>query len=614
MRSDPMSRRSRALRAAVLWPLCLAVGAAGCATAGSTGRSTSGTIAAPADTGRAESATGADPRVGLRAGWMDAGQAIRNLELVAHRPRPQGFFNPSDMGDFGFANADLAFDGDRLFLGGYNGVQIWSIADPRNPVLRSTIVCPGGQGDVSVYGHLLFMSVEETRGRVDCGTQGVADTASADRFRGIRIFDIRDVASPRQVAAVQTCRGSHTHTLVTDPRDSSHVYVYVAGTSPVRPASELAGCSGARPEQDTSTAYFRIEVIHVRLDRPQEARIVSMPRIFADTAGNIAGLWPGGAHGPGTQETAETDQCHDITAYPEVGLAAGACSGNGILLDIRNPERPQRIDEVSDPNFAYWHSATFSNDARKVIFTDEWGGGVGPHCQATDRPEWGANALFTLQGRDLRHVGYFKLPAPQTATENCVAHNGSLIPVPGRDIMVQAWYQGGISVFDFTDPARPVEIAFFDRGPMSADALALGGYWSVYWYNGHIYGSEIGRGLDVFRLAPSEHLSRNEIEAAALVRMERFNPQLQTRVTWPASFVVARAYLDQLERGRGLDAATTARVRRELEAAERLSGDARRDALTGLATSLERDATGARDAAKVRLLAGAVRELGVAAR
>ena len=555
-----------------------------------------------------------DPRIGLGAGWMDAKQASRHLELVAHRPRPRGFFNPEDMGDFAFANADMAFSGRFLFLGGFNGFQIWDISTPGNPTLRTSLVCPGGQGDLSVHRNLLFMSVEETRGRVDCGAQGVADTVSAERFRGVRIFDISDIDKPRPVAAVQTCRGSHTHTLVTDPRDSTHVYVYVSGTSQVRPAAELAGCSGRPPEEDPNTALFRIEVIRVPLAAPQDARIVNAPRIFADArTGAIAGLWPGGGHGQGSQETAVTNQCHDITVYPELGLAAGACSGNGILLDIRDPANPTRIAEVSDPNFAYWHSATFSNDGRKVLFTDEWGGGTQARCRATDRPEWGANAIFTLTERRLRLASYYKLPVPQTAAENCVAHNGSLIPVPGRDIMVQAWYQGGISVFDFTDPANPVEIAFFDRGPMG-DSLVLGGYWSAYWYNGHIYGSEIGRGLDVFRLVPSEHLSQNEIDAARLVRFDRFNPQLQTRPTWPASFVVARAYVDGLVRSDGLRRSWASGVTRELARAERLQGQPRRAALAQLATQLERDARGAADAARVRALAAVVREMATAGR
>lgn len=552
----------------------------------------------------------ADPRVGLGAGWMDAKEAIRNLDLVGHVARPQGFFNAANPGDFGYANADLAFRGNYVFQGGFNGFQVWDVSNPSAPTLRTSHVCPGGQGDLSIYENLLFMSVEETRGRVDCGAQGVADTVSAERFRGVRIFDISDLDHPKQVAAVQTCRGSHTHTLVTDPKDKANVYVYVQGTSRVRPGAELAGCSGKSPDEDPNTSLFRIEVIRVPLASPQDAKVVNTPRIFADSAtGAIAGLWKGGSHGEGTQTTSQTNQCHDITVYPQIGLAAGACSGNGILLDISDPANPKRVAEVSDPNFAYWHSATFSNDGKKVLFTDEWGGGTQPRCQATDRPEWGADAIFTLSGHTLRPGGYFKLPAAQTATENCVAHNGSLVPVPGRDIMVQGWYQGGISVFDFTDPAHPVEIAYFDRGPVSKDTLYLGGYWSAYWYNGHIVGSEIARGLDLFELKPSQYLTQNEIDAAKLVRVDELNPQNQTRVVWPASFLVARAYVDQLVRGRGLPSARTAAIGRELDRAEKLNGAQRRAALSRLAAQLDRDARGASDPARTKALAATVREL-----
>ncbi len=468
-------------------------------------------------------AQAADPRVGLGGGhFVPAEEAIRNLERVSYTPRPAGFFNPGNANDFGFANTDLAFSGNRVFLGNYSGIQIWDISDPTKPTLESGIVCPGGQADVSVYNNLLFVSVEETRGRLDCGTQGVRDTVSNERFRGVRIFDISNLATPKQVATVQTCRGSHTHTLVPDPKDAGVVYVYVQGGGSVRPESELAGCSRRSSTENSNPSYFRIEVIRVPLASPQDARIVSTPRIFSDpVTGAIAGLWPGGTHGKGTQSTSQTDQCHDLTAYPEMGLAAGACSGNGIILDIRDPANPKRTHEVVDPNFAYWHSATFSNDARKVIFTDEWGGGGAPRCQASDRKEWGANAIFNLIAGKLSLAGYYKLPAPQTAQENCVAHNGSIIPVPGRDIMVQAWYQGGISVFDFTDPAHPAEIAFFDRGPLDRNTLTLAGHWSAYWYNGMIVGSEIGRGLDIFALKPSEFLSQNEIDAAKSVRVDR---------------------------------------------------------------------------------------------
>jgi hypothetical protein len=564
-------------------------------------------VASPA-LAQTDSAAARDPRVGLSAGWDDAREALRNMTLVAHRARPTSFVNPRDRGDFGFINADMAFRDDLMFVGGYNGVQTWDISTPASPRLRSTIVCPGGQGDVSVHGNLLFMSVEETRGRVDCGTQPIPDSVSADRFVGIRIFDIANVDQPRQVASVQTCRGSHTHTLVVDPRDRANVYIYVSGTAPVRPTAELAGCSGLSPEQDPNTSLFRIEVIRVPLAAPQNARVINAPRIFADTAGRVAGLWPGGAHGQGTQETATTDQCHDLTVYVDLGLAAGACAGNGILLDIRDPANPRRIDEVSDPNFAYWHSATFSNSGDKVLFTDEWGGGVAARCRATDRPEWGANAIFTLRNRQLRFAEYFKIPAAQTEAENCVAHNGSLVPVPGRDIMVQAWYQGGISVFDWTDPNNPIEIAFFDRGPL-ADSLVIGGHWSAYWYNGHIYGSEIQRGIDVLTLTPSEHLSQNELDAARLVRYTTFNPQSQGRIVWPAAFVVARAYLDQLVRNDGLLRGWADPIYRELTRAEGLSGAARRTALTALANRLDRDARVAGDRERVQALARTVRDI-----
>ncbi len=553
----------------------------------------------------------ADPRIGLGAGLADAEEAARGLDLLVNRPRPEGFINPGNPGDMNFANSDLAFRGNHVFVGNFHGIQVYDVSDPADPTLRVAIACPGGQGDVSVYGDLLFMSVEQSRGRIDCGAQGVLQPVSPERFRGVRIFDISDLDNPMQIAAVQTCRGSHTHTLVPDPRDAANLYVYVSGSAPPRPAEELAGCLVPNPEDNPDPPLFRIEVIQVPLAAPQQARVITEPRIFADPAtGEIAGLWPGGDHGPGTQKTAQTNHCHDITAYPEIGLAAGACSGNGILMDIRDPANPVRINEVVDPNFAYWHSATFSNDGTKVIFTDEWGGGTAPRCRPTDAPEWGANAIFDIVDRTMQHVSYYKLPVPQTPQENCVAHNGSLVPVPGRDIKVQAWYQGGVSVFDFTDSANPVEIAFFDRGPVSSTELVLGGFWSAYWYNGHIYGSEIARGLDVFRLTPSEHLSQNEIDAANLVQFDQFNPQTQPRLVWPANFVVARAYIDQLTRNDGLSQARRTAVSGELDRVERLAdGPPRRDALTQLATQLDADVQRAGDPDRVRALAAAVRNL-----
>jgi len=555
-------------------------------------------------------ATSNDPRIGLRSGLSDAATASRNLQLIGHADRLPNFADPKDPGSFGFLNGDLGFSGNYVFQGGFNGLQVWDVSNPAHPTLRTSLVCPGGQGDVSLYKNLLFMSVEETRGRLDCGGQGVTDTVSTERFRGVRIFDISDIDHPKQLAAVQTCRGSHTHTLVLDPKDPANVYIYVSGTGPVRSGSELAGCNRDASLNDTTTSLFRIDVIKVPLAAPQNARIVNSPRIFADSANAVLGLWKGGPHGPGTQTTAQTNMCHDITVYSALNLAAGACSGNGILLDISDPANPKRIAAVMDPNFAYWHSATFTNDGTKVLVTDEWGGGMAPRCRATDSPRWGADAIFTrTANNDLTLAGYYKLPVAQTEQENCVAHNGSLIPVPGRDIMAQAWYQGGVSVFDFTDAAHPKEIAFFDRGPMDSTKLMLGGDWAAYWYNGHLYASEIDRGLDVFDLKPSDQLSQNEIDAAKLIHYDVFNPQNQPKFVWPASFVVARAYLDQLVRDKGIASTRSTAIARDLDRAEKLKGTSRRNALTKLASSLDRDAKTATDAAKVEALASAVRDL-----
>ena len=551
-----------------------------------------------------------DPRVGLGGGhYVEAADASSNMQLIAHKDRPKPFFNPNDPGDFYVINSDLAFHENLVFQGNFYGIQIWDVADIRNPVLKTSLVCPGGQGDPSVYGNLMFMSVEMPNGRVDCGTESPKDTVSPDRFRGVRVFDISDVAHPKQIAAVQTCRGSHTHTLIPDPKDKNVLWIYVQGTAPSRPAGELAGCSGAQPEQDPNTSLFRIDIIKVPLDHPQDAKVVAGPRIFA-LNGQINGLWKGGKHGDGTQETSTTDQCHDITAYPAIGLAAGACSGNGILLDITNPGEPKRVAEVSDPNFAYFHSATFSNDGKKVIFTDEWGGGVAPRCRASDPKNWGADAIFSI-GADhkLTLDGYYKLPAPQTETENCVAHNGSLIPVPGRDILAQGWYQGGVSIYDFTDPAHAQEIAYFDRGPLDTKTLYIAGDWAAYWYNGYVYGSEIARGLDIFELQPSQYLSKNEIDAAKLVKIGTSNPSDQPKIVWPAAFVVARAYLDQLERMNGLGTDRIAAIRGDLDKAEQMSGAQQKSALQKLAKQTEGDAKNAKDAERVHWLTGTIKGL-----
>ena len=640
------------------------LGALGCASSSTT-------------SGAGTSAPVPDPRVGLRAGAGNtAEQASWNMRVVTNVPQPPKFA--------GVTNSDLAFTGNYAIQGNYNGFQVWDISDPSKPTLKTEYLCPASQSDVSVYKNLLFVSGEGQGGRIDCGTQGVRDSVSPDRLRGIRIFDITDIANPKYISNVQTCRGSHTHTVVEDPKDKENIYIYVSGQAGVRSPNELAGCVRQSPTQDPNSALFRIEVIKVPLAHPEQAAIVNRPRIFenlvappvhgeapqdiaaakarADSArargGYVATIQGnevvlpdgfirpmldsvvkarGGTGAPTGADSAALrtalpniiavlvggnqpadpnaprpgpNQCHDITVYPDLGLAGGACGGYGLLLDISDVTNPKRIDAVADSNFSYWHSATFNNDGTKVLFSDEWGGGGGPKCRATDKPEWGANAIFTMTpDKKLQMQSYYKMPAAQTSNENCVAHNGSLIPVPGRDIMVQAWYQGGVSVFDFTDAAHPKEIAFFDRGPADSTRLASGGTWSAYWYNGNIYSSEIARGLDVLDLTPSPLLTQNEIDAAKTVRLEYFNTQGQPRYVWPPSTALVGAYLDQLARNNGLSGGRIKGIRDEMARAERLTGDARKAALTQLATRVQADVNSASDKAKVQLLAKAISDL-----
>jgi hypothetical protein len=616
----------------------------------SSSQSSSSATSAPAPAATASTpAGGRDPRIGLKAGLFDAAEAIWNLRVVSKTPPPEPFV--------GVTNSDLAFKGSYAFQGNYNGIQVWDISNPSRPTTVITHVCPASQSDVSVYGNLLFVSGEGLSGRLDCGTTGVQEAVSHHRLRGIRIFDITDIRNPKYIANVQTCRGSHTHSVLVHPSDKENVYIYVSGSAPVRPAEELAGCSSLAPSEDPNSALFRIEVIKVPLANPAAAAIVSSPRIFGELVeppshgmapedrrvveaarargafiiemGNQARVMSdrqanmmidslARARGASTPTAADSaalrdtikamvtrrmgdrgtgprpgpTQCHDITLYPAIGLAGGACEGYGLLLDISDPVNPRRIDAVSDSNFSYWHSATFNNDGTKILFTDEWGGGGQPKCRPSDPKEWGANAIFTIDNRDMRFRTYYKLPAPQTPQENCVAHNGSLLPIPGRDIMVQGWYQGGISVFDWTNPDRPVEIAFHDRGPVDSAQMRSGGSWSVYWYNGVIVSSEIARGLDIFELVPSAFISQNEIDAAKTVRLDYLNAQGQPKFVWPATFALARAYVDQLERARSVPAARIASLRQELAAAERASGTQRRTALTALADGLGSAAEG----------------------
>ena len=609
-----------------------------------------------------------DPRANLQGGLFDAEEAIWNLNIISTSPPPTDFV--------GVTNSDLAFKDNYVFQGNYNGVIVWDISDPAAPIMVKDYLCPASQSDVSVYGNLLFVSGEGLGGRLDCGTDGVDERVSHDRLRGIRIFDITNVADAQYIGNVQTCRGSHTHSLLKDPDDDENIYVYVSGSAPVRPEEELEGCSSLMPEEDPNTALFRIEVIKVPLDNPSESSIVSSPRIFEDLeapprhgpspadievaeAARASGKFvttirgqprvlrdrqvasymrqwmedEGREGAPTAQDSADfrealpdfmaarnrsrgitegarrgPTQCHDITLYPEIDLAGGACGGYGLLLDITDPANPVRIQAVADSNFSYWHSATFSNDGSKVLFTDEWGGGGGPKCRASDPMEWGANALFTIdEDSRMQFESYYKLPVAQNSLENCVAHNGSLIPVPGRDLFIQSWYQGGISLMDWTDVKNPIEIAYHDRGPVNMERMQSAGSWSVYWYNGLIVSSEIARGLDIFTLEPSEFLTENEIAASNTVEYDVFNAQGQPMYSWPASFVLAHAYLDQLERNGGLGEESISAVRDGLAAAESADGDERNSMLE----SLDEHLSGGTDTAKLELLGQVISQLSV---
>ena len=675
--SSQLSRLTRSLTVSIMATvhsrlfLALAAGLSVAACAQSTAMPSAGATVPMA-------APSVDPRIGLRAGLMDAAEATWNLRVVSKSPTPMNFRESM--------NSDLAFSGNYAIQGNFNGWQIWDISNPSAPVLKTAFVCPASQSDVSVYRNLLFVSGENLGARLDCGTGGVKDTVSKDRLRGVRIFDISDINHPRNVGNVQTCRGSHTHTLLVDPKDTANVYVYVSGSSGVRSPSELPGCVSLSPDKDPNSALFRIEVIKVPVAHPERAAIVSSPRIFTDLVAparhgespeDIAashkiaaearakGAFTAAVHGvemvlpngfiaelldsvvkarkgtgaptaadsmalrgalqgmvdkmvgdeaPGSGPHPGPTQCHDITVYPAIGLAGGACEGYGLLLDIRDPAHPVRIGAVSDSNFSYWHSATFNNDGSKILFSDEWGGGGAPKCRATDRKEWGADAIFTVADRKMTYRSYYKLPVAQTAQENCVAHNGSLIPIPGRDVMVQSWYQGGISVFDWTDASHPKEIAFHDRGPVDSTRMAMGGSWSVYWYNGVMVSSEIARGLDIFELTPSAYISQNEIDAAKSVHFDYLNTQGQRQLRWAPSFSVVRSYVDQLERSHGLSTNRIAKVRDELREAEKVSGAKRGDELNEVAKTLDGEAAGSSDAAKVRMAAEAARALAMASR
>jgi len=616
-----------------------------------------GTLVAPAVASAQSFPSNADPRSNLKPGRYDAGTAALNMRLVSNTHKPAQF---DTVRGLTFANSDIAFGTHFAYQGNFAGFTIWDITDPAKPVISSVVQCTTSQGDPSIIGNLLFVSAEGAGNRNDCGNGGVQDPK--DHMAGVRIFDVTNPKAPKLIKNVQTCKGSHTHTVVPSPTNANIIYLYVSGQSAARPETELAGCKNGTDPADPTNSLYQLDIIKVALDHPEKATVIPGARIFtgldvdatckqfcvpadARRAAAMAagGRGRGGAPGAGDAaavgEPAHTGprNCHDVTAYPALHLLAAACSTHSILVDISNPEKPVRIDALTDTNnFQGRHTAAFSNDGKKLIQTDEWGGGTGPMCQASSMIELGGNTIISLDAKKKQaQHGYFKLPSAQSAEENCVSHNGGIIPVPGRDLYVQGWYQGGIDVMDFTDQDKAFEIAYFDRGsidppspvdvPSAAGAAALaasggrsrntiGGSWGAYYWNGMIYSSEIDRGLDVYELLPSAQLSANELAAAKLVTFTDYNPQSQPKMTWPPAFVVVRAYLDQLVRGTGLAAERTSAISSVLDAAEMKSGAARSAALNALATLVDIDAKGAKDGARVRTMAVELRRLAAASK
>jgi hypothetical protein len=583
-----------------------------------------------------------DPRSNLKPGRLDAGVAASNLRLVSFSPKPAQFDSARGLT---FINSDVAFgNGHYAYQGNFAGFTVWDVSNPAKPAIASVVECITSQGDPSIIGNLLFVSAEGAGNRNDCGKGGVQDPK--DHMTGIRIYDVSNPSAPKLIKNVQTCKGSHTHTVIPSPTDRKIVYIYVSGQQAARPATELAGCKNGTDPADPTNSLYQLDIIKVPLDHPEQAAVIPGARIFtglegapacitfcapADTRRPAGGRGRrGGAPGDSANPAAVMlntgpRNCHDVTAYPAMHLLAAACSSHAIMVDISNPEKPVRLSAITDTNnFQGRHTAGFSNDGKKTLWTDEWGGGTGPMCQAGSIMELGGNTIVTASAdyKKLTQHAYFKLPTAQSAQENCVSHNGGLVPVPGRDLYAQGWYQGGIDVMDFTDADHPTEIAYYDRGPIDAPGdtsnasnrarYTIGGSWGAYYWNGYIYSSELDRGFDVYELTPSDQLSAHEIAAAKLVTLKEYNPQSQPKLVWPAAFPVVRSYLDQLVRNGGLAADRTSAVSAALDAAEKKSGTARRAALTALAKQVDGYASGAKDAARVRTMSSEIKRLAAA--
>ncbi len=427
-------------------------------------------------------------------------RSSENMSLLSSTPKTA----PLDA-----TNSDLAFSGNYAYQGNYNGFRIWDLKKPTKPRLVTEVLCPGSQNDVSISGNLLFLATDARRSNNSCASEPA--TSDTDYWEGVKVFDVSNPVRPRYVSAVETDCGSHTLTI--NPVGKNKVYVYVSSYDV---NADVADC---QPPHD------KISILEVDRRVPEDASLVAEPSLFPDGGNPGDGL-------PYPDGTRATSGCHDITVFPSKKLAAGACMGDGVIWDLSNPVLFKEIDRVQDDtNFAFWHSATFNNDGTKVIFTDELGGGGAATCVPGMPATRGADGIYDIEGRgmdrELVFKSYYKIPRmnhagdAETRPENCVAHNGSLVPVKGRDIMVQSWYMGGVSVWDFTDSANPRELGYWERGPVPAGATDGGGTWSAYWYNGYIYSSDLGKGFDVLQIRGPE------FKKAAKVKYAELNVQTQ---------------------------------------------------------------------------------------
>ncbi len=410
------------------------------------------------------------------------------LELVGSLPKEEHSFD--------FFNSDMAFWGDTLVQGSYDGFRLIDISQPTAPRLIADVECRGPQGDVSIWENLVFVSVDRPQTTPRCNSE---DAEKVDPlfvppqggWEGIRVFDISQPRQPRLVTSVATDCGSHTNTLVPD-LEHHRLLLYVSSYALAVQPDLAPGCTNP---------HGHISVVEVPLDDPATASVIAEPHLF-DTP--VWKVWPGAPEG-----YEDTAGCHDITIYEPKHLAAAACMSEGQIWDISDPVHPVTLAHVDLGDVSFWHSAAWSSDGSVVAFGDE---NLAP-AGCTDAP-LGAIWFYNVDDPAAPQLeGRFSLDRYQ-GSEICSAHMFNVIPGIDRDLLVSAFYAGGTSVIDFTDPTQPEEIAYFDVGGRTP-----GDEWASYWYNGYIWASDHLRGLDVFQL--------DLPDVAGATELPHLNPQTQ---------------------------------------------------------------------------------------